>query len=264
MGLLDTMGAISTDVSLAGSAVSLANVTKSLVTGKKLPPGIAGFLFDIPQETSVSYSAQITDHWLESNTAIQDHVAIEPLKITCTGVVAELVWTKSKVAEYAETILNNLAPIGILSPSLSLQAQESIAAAEALLNNAQSVLNQAKTLTGLFDGDLAGLNNQQKAFIKFENLFLARTSLTVETPFKTYENMLIESFEGTQNEDTTTQSTFSLSFKQISTVSATRNTGKLVGRIAKQAGPVIEKGTEQGASAAVNTIEFFTGTKVVP
>lgn len=259
MGILSTVGAISTDISIAGSAAALATSTKALVTSNKFPPGIAGFLFDIPQETSVKYSAQISDHWLEDNSTVQDHVAIEPLSITCSGIVAELVWTKTALATYAETVLNNLSSLNVLSPSVGLQAAQAIATAETLINNAETVLGQANTFFGLFDGEKSGLNKQQKVFQTFEEIFNSKTKLTVETPYKTYENMIIESFEATQDESTVSQSSFSITFKQIRTVSVEVNTGKLVSRMSRQAAPTVKQGTQPGDSLLSTAGDVLSG-----
>lgn len=255
MGVLASIGAATDRLSLGGSAISLAQATKTLVTGKKFPPGIAGFLFDIPETASVTHAAQITDHWIENNTAIQDHVAIEPIKITLTGKVAELVFTKTAAAAYADVVLNNLKALNVLSPGMSQKATQYIAAAEQLQQSAASVLKQSGTLTGLFQGSQANLNNQQKAYQTFKTMFESRALLTVETPFQTYESMIIESFEASQDDSTVTASTFTVNFKQIRTISVQTGTGKLVGRINAQKSAVVNKGQQQGTSI----LSFVTG-----
>lgn len=256
MGVLASIGAASQSISIAGSVISLAQATKTLVTGTKFPPGIQGFLFDIPETASVTHAAQITDHWIEDNSAIQDHIAIEPIKISLTGKIAELVYTKTQAQEYAEAVLNNLGPLNALSPELSLEAQRAISAAAQLKQAIDSVLNQAKTLTGLFAGVNVGLNKQQIAYKTFRDFFENRGLLTVETPWKTYDNMAIESFEATQDETTTTMSTFTVNFKQIRTVSATINTGQLQGRAKQQKAPVVNKGQQQGNSVFTSLTGF--------
>jgi predicted alpha-1,6-mannanase (GH76 family) len=251
MGILATVGAATDKVSLGGSAISIAQATKSLVTGKnreKLPPGISGFLFDIPETATVNHAAQITDHWVEDNFAIQDHVAIEPMRITLTGKIAELVYTKTQAAAYAESVLNNLQPLKILEPEKSQQAQQYISTAESAVNAVNNVLSQAGTLTGLFQGETAGLNKQQKAYKQIETFFKSRALVTVETPYDTFKDMIIESFEANQDESTTTVSTFTVTFKQLRTVSVQVNTGQLQGRAKEQKAAVINKGQQQGES----------------
>lgn len=63
---------------------------KAIVRPNNPPLGIAGFLFDITGDEWVELSSQITDHFTEANTAIQDNIALEPEKVTVRGLVAEL------------------------------------------------------------------------------------------------------------------------------------------------------------------------------
>ena len=53
--------------------------------------GIGGFVFDYLGDVNVSLQADITDHFAEDNTAIQDHVAMRPIKVVMRGFVSELV-----------------------------------------------------------------------------------------------------------------------------------------------------------------------------
>lgn len=263
MGILETVGAATKQISLAGSVLSLADATQAFVFGQNLPKGIAGFLFDIPESTSVTYTAQITDHYLQDNFTVQDHAAIEPIKLELTGIVSELVYTKTRAAEYAETVLNNLAPLNVLKPGVAQQAQEYISQAEQTLQALEQTLNQAKDLFGLLSPDeqklaerigiaedvFARFNRQQRAFVYFQFLFNARTLLSVETPYGTFENMMIESFNFTQDESTVDSTSITVNFKQIRTVSVSVGTGKLIGRIKQQKAPPVAKGTQQGTSA---------------
>ena len=44
--------------------------------------GVGGFVFDSEGDTTVNLSADITDHYLEDNTSVQDHIAIKPKRVT--------------------------------------------------------------------------------------------------------------------------------------------------------------------------------------
>ena len=56
------------------------------------PNNLIGVYFDIIQSHSVSIQNQITDNYLENNTAVQDHIAHAPLTVTLSGISAELVY----------------------------------------------------------------------------------------------------------------------------------------------------------------------------
>lgn len=63
---------------------------QAIIRPNNPPPGIAGFLFDIRGEEVAELISEITDHYVEDNTAIQDQVALKPEMITVRGLVAEL------------------------------------------------------------------------------------------------------------------------------------------------------------------------------
>ena len=50
-----------------------------------LPYGISGLVFDIRGEERMEFRSEITDHWLEDNTAIHDQISLNPEKVTLTG-----------------------------------------------------------------------------------------------------------------------------------------------------------------------------------
>src|SRR5260221_4663943 len=47
------------------------------------------FIFDYEGEQSLSLEADITDHFIEDNTSIQDHIALKPVRITTHGFIGE-------------------------------------------------------------------------------------------------------------------------------------------------------------------------------
>jgi len=76
-----------------GIYVGLANTPEgaALVTPENLPLGVAGFLFDIEGEEIFELRSDITDHYVEDNTTIQDQWGRLPERITLNGYVGELV-----------------------------------------------------------------------------------------------------------------------------------------------------------------------------
>ena len=66
---------------------------RAIVRPDNPPAGIAGFLFDIELDQKVELQSDITDSYVENNTAVQDHIALKPEMVTFRGSVAELVST---------------------------------------------------------------------------------------------------------------------------------------------------------------------------
>lgn len=259
MGVLNTIGGASAVINVAGSALSLVGMGAALIKPRNPPPGIAGFLFDIKMSENVSQTAQVTDHFTEDNYAIQDHVALEPVKITLTGRVGELVHTKAAALAFLSAVIDRLSPLGIFTPAQGAEAQKAIASANLIVNTYNSIETNFKSLSDVLLGEPA-LNKQQKAYATFDGYFQGRSLLTVETPWRTYENMLIENWSADQGEESIYETTFTLTFKQLRLVSTETNKGTLRGRIAQQKASMVDKGKVRGKSIIAATVDKTSGT----
>jgi len=253
-----TLAGLTNTIAVGGAALSLVGVTKALVTGNT-PKGIQGFLFDIPETESVTRSAQITDHFTENNFAIQDHVAIDPTKITLTGKVGELIYSKTAIESYIETVLDRLGPLGILSPEQNSKVKQTISDANRFIASVDSAFKSFNDLASIFSGTPTQ-TAQQAAFAIFDGYFQGRALLTVETPWKTYSNMIIETFTSDQDATTTNETTFTITFKEMRIVSTTTNVGQLQGRIAQQKSEVINSGQQKGKSIFATVTDTLSGT----
>lgn len=263
MSVLNTISGVSQGVNIGGSALSLLPMGAALVKNLINKPvrGIEGFLFDIDLTQNVSYSAQITDHFTENNSAIQDHVAFDPLKITLTGKVAELVYTKSSGLAFLSATIDRLTPLGVLKPEMSLQARQYIAAADQLRSAKDTVEKSLTSLSDIFASE-PSKNNQQGAFWMFEEFFKGRSLLSVETPWRTYKNMMIESWTADQDEASIYETTFTLVFKEMRFISTTTNTGQIIGRIKEQKAEAQDKGTQaKGGSIALTGLQKVGAVK---
>jgi hypothetical protein len=253
MGILNALGAATNTVAIGSAALSTIPLTKALFTSKQLPKGIAGFVFDIPETENVSLNAQITDHYAEDNFAIQDHVAFDPIKITLVGRIGELIYYRYEYLDYIETVLNRLGPLNVLKPTQSIAVQQSLAIAQRGMSAYESATKVYGDLKQLFSNEPA-LNMQQKFYKSMSDLFNDRAMITVETPWKTFDNMIIESISADQDNTTTTESTFTITFKQLRVVGTKTNVGLLTGRIKEQAGEELKNGKAPGNDSILTKI----------
>jgi hypothetical protein len=257
MSTLTTISGVSSQINIGGSALSLLGMGKALIKGKNPKPGIDGFLFDMVLSDNVSHQAQITDHYTEDNSPIQDHIAFDPVKVTITGKVAELVYTKQAGLAFLQAAIDRLTPLNVLSPGQATQATRYISQAVTAISALDTVRKTYNDLSALFD-DQPAKNAQQKAFQKFESMFFGRSLMTVETPWKTYENMAIESWSADQGDSSIFETEFTINFKEIRFVGTEINAGLLTGRIEQQAAPVSKKGNEPGKSTAASIFDSAT------
>lgn len=183
-------------------------------TGSPNMIGVGGFLFDILEHEEVSLDAEITDHYTEDNSAVQDHVALRPVMFTLRGYVAEMRDLQSNSLMPALTSIQSLASIGGFMPSFANQATQVYTKITDVTSKLNAVINQANNVFDIFSDNSTTATNQQAAYKFFKDLQQSRQLCTVETPFEIFDNMFISSIRASQK-DSKTQSDFSVTFKQI-------------------------------------------------
>ena len=245
MSILNSIPSIANNISIGGSALSLVGMGAALFRSDSLKPGIEGFLFDIKMTENVTLNAQITDHYAEDNTYIQDHVALSPPTVTLVGKIGELVYSQAEAFTFLRAMADRLTPLTVLSPSQGLQIQKAVAAAEQVNSAINSITTNLNTLIDGISGESTG-NKQQVAFNQLKALWEGRSLISVETPWITYKDMVIESISADQDESTTMETTFTVTMKQMRFVDIATFTGSQIGRVEAQKSAVKNKGKQTG------------------
>lgn len=190
--------------------------------------GLGGFVFDIEGETKVDLSTEITDHFLEDNSTIQDHIAIKPKKITLKSFVGELTFRQDDETEtFVQRAVRKLTTVAAYAPPLTQAAQQALNAREALENidfdtgkDAIKNLFESRSINRLTDYWAAAKNiisgsRQQQAFMYFKALMEQKILVSLQTPFEFVNNMAIESITAIQDESSRYISDFSITLKQM-------------------------------------------------
>lgn len=212
---------------------------RAIVRPNNPPYGIAGFLFDIVTEDAVELTSDITDHYVEDNTAIQDHIALAPEQITVRGIVAELV--RRQPAENVRSRVDNPLPLlTTISPEFTPGAAERLAARAARTVDANRAALYSQSVYNFYQNRASTpprQTRQSAAFLYFYSLWKSRQLFTVESPWGYWTNVAISSFRGVQGAETKYASDFTLTFKKIRVArDITVNLGQLAGRNAPQRG----------------------------
>jgi hypothetical protein len=218
---------------------------QAIVRPNNPPPGIAGFLFDVVTEDAIEVTAHITDHYVEDNTVIHDHIALPPEQITVRGIVAELT-TARATPEQRATVPEALPLNDAYAPALAPQAEEQendVTAADDATTNAATA---QQSLYGYFNAQSAqqpSQTRQTKAFRYFYALYRARMVFSVETPWGTMTNCAIERLRQEQGEESAHVSELTIVFKKVRTAAQlTIADGQLAGRAVQQAAEVQQNG----------------------
>ena len=223
-------------------------------TGSPNIVGVGGFIFDILDAEEVSLDAEVTDHFVEANYAVQDHIATRPLMFTLRGYVAELadLQTNNILSNLFNTLV--LGPVSAYAPQFTTQAVQAYTQLAAITAQTETVISQAQSIFNIFQQKSTTANYQQQAFSFFQNIWMNRQLCTVETPFNTFENMAIVSLRAIQKGETKIISDFAVTFKQIRTTSTIMDvsTPLAVGRALDMIAPPVASGTITGAAISAD------------
>ena len=195
---------------------------------KQLPPA---FLFNYEGEQSVQLESDITDHYIQDNTALQDQIAIRPPIINTHGFIGELTDISPPALAPIKTLADKLTLVSAYTPALSVSAQIAYNTAFQLYQVAQNAINAAvsswssingtpseSVISGNADFPIAlapNQNKQQQAFQILYGYWQARTLFTVQTPWAVFQNMAIKSMRPIQDAETAYITSFEMSFKQM-------------------------------------------------
>ena len=220
--------------------------------------GIGGFVFDYEAETAVHLQADITDHYTEQNTPIQDHIALRPSKLTLRGFTGELALSKpspSGILGALDLLQNKLttvpAYLGKYTPGMVSKIQGALTATTKAVNTFDQALARVKNVVGMFGNSSPGKTKQSKAYQKLQSLFASRQVMVVETPYGMFGNMVIESLSFIQPESTKFASDISVTLKSVRFVNVQETiTDIKANRGTMQRAPTADKGTSNGSPVA--------------
>ena len=187
-------------------------------------PNTAAYYFDIIEDHSISVQNQITDNYVENNTAIQDQISQSPITVTLRGLKGEKVFTPSEKS-YEELLqkarektsfstFDKLYTLEQLLPEVSNLEQLAWNAYDlvtANVNKYKGIYNvfvnnfNSNSPINSFNGTASATEYETKIQAAFRKLLVLRnnnSALIVETPFKTFQDMYIESLsfhQGNEN-----------------------------------------------------------------
>lgn len=195
----------------------------------KTVKGIGGFLFDYEGDSTLNLQADITDHYSETNVAIQDHIAIKPLRMTLKGFISELAVKKPEgLLGALEQIQNKLSTVpaylGKYTPGGIKNIQKAITKTQNVVNTIDQSLARVKNIVGFFDKTTQGRTAQEKAYNKLQTLMVTKQLVFVQTPYGTFNNMAIESLVFVQDETTKTWSDITVTLKHLNLVDVKTST----------------------------------------
>ena len=177
-------------------------------------------LFAFRDEDVVEMRSDITDHYTEDNTSLQDQIAIKPIEVTVHGYIGELSDISNfPLARQIQNIATRLGVLPIYQPKVTAQVLEAYNAAKQIYDAASSAVNQVDQLvdnvSSLFGKGKGSQNKQQVTYSILKDKWQRRKLFTVKTPWDVLTDMAIVSIRANQDGDTDTITDFRITFKQM-------------------------------------------------
>lgn len=156
--------------------------------------------------------SDITDHYVEDNSTVQDHMALKPMRYTVRGIIGEKVFTPLEPYEYQVPYRNtnkfvtatNL--LSVLSPTLSSYMQTAMAAYNYVqdsykryagtISNIKDFFSKNKTgrtINATSTKDVIKDSKQERALNEILKFQQNRTLVDIDSPYGYFRNFLIES-----------------------------------------------------------------------
>lgn len=216
--LANKIGAIADFANYSLSAIN-AFMVKPEIPEFSAQGSISGFLFDVKGRDEITLASNITDHYIENNSTIQDHIAIKPITIRLNGFIGEVknsykpnTW-QNEIATYA----SKSTALAYLAPQLTTQAKSVYNQVERLYSLYEKANQTVTDLYDKFKGTASDQTEtkQQSGFQYFKKAWETRQLFTIQTPWQTLRQMAIESLRATQDDESKYITEFEITFKQI-------------------------------------------------
>jgi hypothetical protein len=185
----------------------------------KSAKGLSGWEFDIPDTEQIRLQADITDHYVENGSFINDHRVIKPIEVSLTGFIGELVYrppegVQGNIQELSNRLETVEAFLGNYTPGAVQSFQQALIDTNFAISTVNNTINQVKNIASFFDGEGSEETKQEKAFNELEAFFFQNELMTVQTPWRYFENMSIVDLAFNQSGESKGISDITISLKE--------------------------------------------------
>lgn len=221
--------------------------------------GIAGFKFHVPQSEQVKMESEITDHFMDNNSVLQDHIARKPVTITLNGLQGDYFYSVNRIEDALALITPTLSLVKQFLPKLrniTMQLHLKKTSAKYTYNQKTGQLEikieankqnfNAVDMFKIFQEMYKLKSAQTRAFFFFDAMWKSKALFSVETSWKRYDNMCIQNLIPIRDKNADITE-FNITFKQISRAQTKYEDLKnAAGRTRQQLMKTQNKGTDKG------------------
>lgn len=220
--------------------------------------GIANLRMDIIGDETLTVDSDVTDHYVESNTAYQDQISIKPKIYTVSGEVGELVWyQKDSASQIFGQVAQRLEGVVSFLPVRSKSFNQFKDKAMKVAQWVDTASNVASKISNLWSSATTGsITHQQQAYQELLAMRDGRKPVTIKTPWGILEDYVITNLKLNQPKETKDKSLISITFKEFRTVSVATvefDAEKYQGNALYENQPKEDNGKTSGEDASLPT-----------
>ena len=185
---------------------------------EKQTVGIGGFNLDVRLENSISLNMVAPDNYVEDGSVINDHIVNDPITITINGEVADI-HIKPVFDDFVLETLREKVQFKVINTVLTKQQQQRI---QSVVDKVSNAVKLAKKGLDIYDRFInrneikSSVRTAQDDFFDYiESIYINKKLITIEMPFRNYENMLITSLTVSKDNTTDQKLKYSISAKEI-------------------------------------------------
>lgn len=197
------------------------NIVKGYLYKKKdeiQTVGIGGFNLDVRLDSSINFTMVAPENYVEDGSVINDHIINDPITISISGEVADI-HIKPEFDDFVLETLREKIQFKVINTVLTKQQQQKIQSVVDKVTGALKLVQKGLDIYNRFNNrnePTAKYRTIQDDFFDFLELnYINKRLLTIEMPFRNYENMLITSLTITKDNSTNQKLKYSLSAKEI-------------------------------------------------
>lgn len=202
-------------------------------------------VFHYEGEQTVALESDITDHYIEDNTAIQDQIALRPEVIQTHGFIGELNDVVPDAIKPLKIAADKLTVLVAYTPQLTETALIAYQQAAFAYQVGANAVNAAVAAWSSITGSSGVQTKQGAMFQQFYGYWQSRTLFTVQTPWGLFSDCAIKSLRAIQDAETRVITDFEVQFKKMrfaKTTSVAAQTTDLQGRAAAQGSGLVDLG----------------------
>lgn len=167
--------------------------------------GIGGFKSLSRVNETVNYKSQAASSYVEDGTSLSDHIVLDPLVVVIDGELSDIFLQPSNTFNLIKRINQSIANTSLFLPTRIIDTTQRI---NGIINDfgskiieIQSGINNYKTqILNIFGNkDLESKSLRERFVDAMESLHYGRQLISIDMPFRRYDNMRIIDLQITRN-----------------------------------------------------------------